>query len=241
MRFLASFRSRPRIEFGANRTKSTKGDGKPNRTASLICLNDHTVSPKFDSGAGQQRSEQIRLTHLKHWISVSIIAFTFHVSPAEAAARIACPTEIEPLVQAMLPDLPGYANRIIVRSRLGAVRLPRSSVVLAGRPEFQPLPLTSDASGTRDRPIDPTLKQAFITTLEREFVSGKPIELQQFHWLFLTRTSNGWQLALLFTRIGTTTPDQPITPPRESRDGAIGQAIQLWLRDCNAQGIRVRR
>ncbi|GAP98242.1 hypothetical protein [Leptolyngbya sp. NIES-2104] len=162
------------------------------------------------------------------------IANLLTISPAQSA-RIACPTEVEPLVQALLPDLPGYANRITVRSRLGNIRLPRNSVVLAGRPEFAPLSLNSD------RPIDPTLKQAFITTLERETVSGKAIDLQQFHWLFLTRTSEGWQLVLMFTRIGTTTPDQPITPPRNSREGAIGQAIQLWLRDCNVRGIRVKR
>ncbi|MGG6264951.1 hypothetical protein ACQ4M3_02650 [Leptolyngbya sp. AN03gr2] len=171
-----------------------------------------------------------------------LIANLFPISPVQAA-RIACPREIEPLVQALLPDLPGYANRVIVRarlrvpeaSRLGTIRLPRNSVLLAGRPEFQPLPLNSN------RPTDPTLKQVFITTLEREIVSGKAIDIQQFHWLFLTQTSEGWQLALMFTRIGTTTPNQPITPPRDSRDGAIGQAIQLWLRDCNAQGIRVKR
>ncbi|BAU10415.1 hypothetical protein LEP3755_08990 [Leptolyngbya sp. NIES-3755] len=163
-----------------------------------------------------------------------LLANLFPIPPVQAA-RIACPKEVEPLVQALLPDLPGYANRVSVRSRLGTIRLPRNSVLLAGRPEFQPLPLNSN------RPNDPTLKQAFITTLEREIVSGKAIDIQQFHWLFLTQTSEGWQLALMFTRIGTTTPDQPITPPRDSRDGAIGQAIQLWLRDCNAQGIRVKR
>jgi hypothetical protein len=150
------------------------------------------------------------------------------------AARIACPTEVEPLVKSMQRDLPGYANRIAVRSQTGNARSPKSFVIIAGRPEFEPLPLNSD------RPIDPKLKQAFITTLERETVGGKAIDLQQFHWLFLTRSSQGWQLALMFTRIGTTAP-QPIIPPTESREGVIGQAVQLWLRDCNAQGLRSQR
>lgn len=161
------------------------------------------------------------------------IANLFPIPPVQAA-QIACPTEVEPTVQAMLRDLPGYANRIAVRSRLGSIRSSRNSVILAGRPEFAPLPLNSD------RPIDPTLKQAFITTLEREIVSGKAIDIQQFHWLFLTRDPQGWQLALMFTRIGTPTPNQPITPPTESREGVIGQAVQLWLRDCNVRGIRLR-
>ena len=107
-------------------------------------------------------------------------------------------------------------------------------MIVAGRPEFAPLPLNSD------RPIDSALRQVFITTLERETVGGKAIDLQQFHWLFLTQTSQGWQLALMFTRIGATTPQLPITPPTESSEGVIGQAVQLWLRDCNTQGVRVR-
>jgi hypothetical protein len=162
----------------------------------------------------------------------TIALIIFSQLPTQAVTRTACPTEVEPLIAALLPELPGYANRVAVRERL--TRTQRSSVVLAGRPEFEPLPLNSD------RPPDPTLKQAFITTLEREFVSGKPIDIQEFHWLFLTRTQQGWQLPLMFTRIGTTTPNQPITPPRESRDGAIGRAIQLWLRDCAQRGIRKR-
>jgi hypothetical protein len=160
-------------------------------------------------------------------IAVTISLFQL---PANAANRIACPTEIEPLIQAMLPELPGYANRVAVRNRL--TRSQRSSVILAGRPEFEPLPLNSD------RPSDPTLKQAFITTLGREFVRGNSIDIQEFHWLFLTRTQQGWQLPLMFTQIGTTTPGQPITPPRDSREGTIGTAIQLWLRDCDLRGIR---
>lgn len=167
---------------------------------------------------------------MRRIITVGItIANLFPILPVQAA-QIACPTEVEPLVKAMVQDLPGYANRIAVRSRI--TRSPRNSVILAGRPEFEPLPLNSD------RPIDPTLKQTFITTLEREIVAGKAIDLQEFHWLFLTRTPQGWQLALMFSRIGTTTPPQQITPPIENREGVMGQAVQLWLRDCNIRGIR---
>ncbi len=168
---------------------------------------------------------------IRRIIATGIAIANLFPMPAQAA-RIACPTEVEPLIQFMIQDLPGYANRITVRSR--NTRSLRNSVILAGRPEFEPLPLNSD------RTLDRTLKQAFITTLEREIVGKQAIELQEFHWLFLTRNSQGWQLALMFTRIGTTTPNQPITPPIESRDGVMGQAVQLWLRDCNTQGVRSR-
>lgn len=179
------------------------------------------------------------MNRLSHWAlifaSVSGLTLTIAqpISLAQPAPRVACPTEIEPLITAMLPDLPGYANRVAARERL--TRTQRSSVILAGRPEFEPLPLNSD------RKPDPTVQQAFITTLEREIVGGAAIPLQEFHWLFLTRTQQEWRLVLLFTRIGTTRPGQPITPPRESQDSAIGKAIQLWLRDCNRRGIRQRK
>lgn len=169
--------------------------------------------------------------------------------PTQAVPRLrSCPTEIEPLVQAMLRDLPGYANRIAVRSlaqrssstarRAPQSRFqpPRSTVILAGRPEFKPLPIRSFSASNSTQPSDPTLQQAFITTLEREVVGNQATNLQQFHWLFLTRTDFGWQLALMFTRTGS---DPAIaTPPRESSQGTIGQAVTLWLRDCNARSVK---
>lgn len=165
---------------------------------------------------------------MRVWIAA--IALIFGFPQIAQAARYQCPSEVEPLVNRLVKDLPSYANREIVRSRRSIPIAQLGSVVLAGRPEFEPLP-------TRSRP-DPTLKQAFITTLEREFVSGKRVELQQFHWLFLTRAETGWQLALMFTRTGSYPSTPSTTPPRESSQGAIAQGIQRWLRDCNAGFIR---
>jgi hypothetical protein len=148
--------------------------------------------------------------------------------PALAAPRYQCPTQVEPLVRLLLRDVTGYANRVIARSRTGT----GSSVLLAGRPEFEPLPLPGNETP------DPNLHQAFLTTLERENISGTAIELQQYHWLFLTRGREGWQLALLFTRTGSYPSSEPPTPPRDSSQGVLSQAIRLWLRDCNAGAIR---
>jgi hypothetical protein len=165
---------------------------------------------------------------------VGIALLTF---PHQAqAARNQCPTELESLVAWMLRDLPGYANRAIVRSRGKTPITALSSVLTAGRPEFEPLPLAPSSAGARQR--DPTLRQVFLTTLERESIGGKFSELQQFHWLFLARAETGWQLVLLFTRTGSYPSGQPPTPPRESSQGVIGQAIRAWLRDCNAGFVR---
>jgi hypothetical protein len=118
--------------------------------------------------------------------------------------RANAPTEIElsnrcrKLNKFTNRDLPSYANRVSQRSRrLNRTPNLSSSVIIAGRPEFAPLtlgpgPYTSDpgAEITTTAP-----KQVFITTLERGYTARKPIQLQQYHWLFLLklRTAGGWQ------------------------------------------------
>ncbi|HBL62685.1 MAG TPA: hypothetical protein DDZ80_31210 [Cyanobacteria bacterium UBA8803] len=151
-----------------------------------------------------------------------------------------CPADVETLTSLLLRDLPSYANRAIQRAR----RLDRSVdefsyVVLAGRPEFEPLTLgpgqyNSTASAAEVEPP----QQVFLTTLERQYRDGKAIEFQTFHWLFLTQTDSGWRLAMMFTRIGSASPGRPPTPPRESSNSIIGQAVNTWLRDCRAGAIR---
>lgn len=172
------------------------------------------------------------------WLSGSIAAFAA-LSRTPSARRV-CPAEVEPLTMLMLRDLPGYANRVIVRTRTRYTAISSlNSIITAGRPEFEPLPLTSGTSSiVPDSRNASDLRQVFITTLERQNVAGTVIELQQFHWLFLTRTESGWRLAFMFTRTGATSVGQPITPPRESSQGVIGQAVRTWLRDCNAGAVR---
>lgn len=151
-----------------------------------------------------------------------------------------CPADVETLTSLLIRDLPSYANRVIQRTR----RLDRavdsfSYVLVAGKAEFAPLSLgpgqyTSTASATEVEPP----KQVFFTTLERQYLGGKAIESQHYHWLFLTQTPSGWRLALVFSRIGSSSPGRSPTPPRESSKGVIGQAVTLWLRDCRAGAIR---
>ena len=140
----------------------------------------------------------------------------------------------------LLRDLPAYFNRATQRAR----RLDRSVQVysymlVAGKPDFQPLPLKSwtdeadkSANGTKG------VEQIFFTTLERQYVKGKAVQLQQFHWLFLTKTESRWRVAMMYSQTGGYPKQQPPTPPRESSNSAVGQGIQTWLRDCRAGSIR---
>lgn len=210
---------------------------------------------------------------------------------ANALNRSTCPENLQALIAQMLPDLPGYANRVLRRSSISDQVGANSSspllniyVITAGNPEFEPLPLgagrsTTGRPSTRqensppsrgeeriagEQPFAPTLpslnsesnsesepdssssdrprtpnddpQQVFITTLERQYRGNQVVEIPRYHWLFLTKTTEGWRLALIFSRMGSNRPsrgERPFapTPPEESSDSFMAEAIRLWLRD----------
>ncbi|MDC0834193.1 hypothetical protein CKA32_001476 [Geitlerinema sp. FC II] len=139
-----------------------------------------------------------------------------------------CPKDLEPLIARMLPELPGYINRVTARSQTTNDPLARSTVLVAGRPEFQAIEL--------DRDPPENVRQVFITTLERTYTTDKIHQLQHFHWLFLTQAENGdWWLVTMFSSLDTAR-DNIVTPPRETSSSAIASGIRDWLRDCRASG-----
>jgi hypothetical protein len=150
---------------------------------------------------------------------------------------------LEILTTQLLQDLPSYTNRASQRAR----RLSRSSdvysyMLVAGRPEFTPLPLNLEEYST-DAPKSAAsgVKQVFFTTLERQYIGKKVVELQQFHWLLLTKTESSWQLVMMFSQIGSDSAQQPLSPPRDSSKGTVAQGIKAWLRDCQAGSVRRMR
>lgn len=150
--------------------------------------------------------------------------------------------DLEILTPQLLKDLPSYANRVSQR-----LRRPNRTfdiytyVLLAGRAEFAPLTLGPGEYLPSERTsLVETTRQVFITTLERQYTDGKPVELQEYHWLFLTKTDGGWRLAMMFSRTGTYPGGRPPTRPRDSSNGVIAQAIRTWLRDCQAGSVRIR-
>ena len=177
------------------------------------------------------------------------ISSMLNLSPAVSAPKnFTCPQDIQSLTNLMLRDLPGYANRFIQRSiRLNSDGL-SSYVVVAGNPDFNPI--NTDLSPQPEnrtqsdiatqRLNDRQLQQVFFTTLNREYQGGRSLEVQEFHRLFLVQTSQGWQLALMYSRSGNigSQPSQALTPVRESINSAVGQAVSTWLRDCQAGTLR---
>jgi hypothetical protein len=134
-----------------------------------------------------------------------------------------CATDFQGLVQQMLPVLPSYINRTYTRSAL-----PRRYMMLAGPPNFEPLPLAANPQV----PLPPDVHQVFFTTLTRRYQDQQIENLQDYHWLFLTRSNTGWRFSMLYSMFGTYPQVDPPTPPRDSSEGALATAIQDWLRDC---------
>jgi hypothetical protein len=161
------------------------------------------------------------------------VIFFGDLPPIPIQSRISCPTQIEPLATLLVRDLPSYANRAALKNRKRSDVSEMSQVIVASQPTIESLALP----GNPQKP-DPNLHQLFITTLERQTYQKKSSEFQQYHWLFLVQTRQGWKLSQSFTRVSAYPLVQKVTATRESSQGPIAQGIKTWLRDCQAGVIR---
>lgn len=143
-----------------------------------------------------------------------------------------CPDGLEDLTALLLRDLPSYTNRVNQRaSRLERGRDIPGHLILAGRPDYQPLSL---GPGQYQPTTDDEPEQLFFTTLERQYYGDRGVLLERYHWAFLTHADGVWRLALMVSSWGDHQGGGPPSPPEDSSQGAIAQAIRLWLRDCEA-------
>ena len=164
---------------------------------------------------------------------------------------IQCPTDIEPLAELLIRDITGYTNRVLQRTVAvlpwteadvlrslesdEIVREPYrpSSVLVAGKLNLEPLDI-NDYAFTTSPQTGGEVTQLFFTTLSRHYNDLQVAETQEYHWIFLTQSADGWRLAFMFSAIDGLPLVQIPTPPRESSESSVGQAVQLWLRDCRA-------
>lgn len=148
--------------------------------------------------------------------------------------RVTCPTELEPLTAALLKDLPQYINRL--SHQQGGSQA--SKYAIATTPAtLEPLPVVTSIPD----PKQGGLYQTFFTLLERQYLTQRKLDYQNYYWLFLAHTPEiGWQLAILYTRTGSY-PNEPqtLTPLRDATQEVPGLAIRQWLRDCNAGAIQL--
>jgi len=155
--------------------------------------------------------------------------------PQSVYAQSSCPKPIKPLTESLLSDLPGYANRVLQRTKLPSRTQDNSTYfILAGKPEFNPLTenIQGDYTPAVPEAETPQVEQVFFTTLERQYGQKTVHSVENYHWLFLTKTPQGWRMVFLYSRFGLPDKTHPPTPIQETSNGIIGKAIQLWLRDC---------
>jgi hypothetical protein len=144
-----------------------------------------------------------------------------------------CPGTLPQLAELLIRDLPGYANRVAQRRRQ-KLDPNYSNYLAAGRPETIPQLIENPEY----RPASPATAplQLYLSTLEKRYVGRNSTDLQQFHWLFLAKGKKSWYLVAMYSRQGRTS-DDPL-PPIESLKSPVGEAVQIWLRDCNAGKIQ---
>jgi hypothetical protein len=148
----------------------------------------------------------------------------------------ACPRVLEPLMNRLLQDLPTYTELVAARSlNLRSEQdSPFGTVIIASEADYHPIELPDTSYGNSPQEV----QQVFFTTLERQYWQGQPVSLQNHHWLFLAPAETGWYLSQMYSMVGHSPADRGApSPPQESSDGIIGQAVTLWLRDCRAGAV----
>lgn len=156
--------------------------------------------------------------------------------PAPLRPVHGCPRSIEPLADLLLRDLPSYANRVASRSLGLPSDRPSSfgTVIIASQPDLEPLDGAVFGDLSRDLEDPAEIRQIFFTTLERQYLNNQAVSLQNYHWLFVVQSADGWRPMRLYSAVGGYPSGARTAPPQESSDGIIGQAVRLWLRDCRA-------
>ncbi len=164
------------------------------------------------------------------------------IAPDGASPQV-CPTDLQMLTPQLLADLPSYANRVASRTATLDQLLtePRTTLLVTSPADLTPIDLAELGPGGEGSG-DSGLQQVFFTTLERQFWPDRIVSLQHHHWLFLAQSPQGWRLALLYSSVDTLNssdraPNRAPTPPQETSDGIVGQAVRLWLRDCQAGAV----
>lgn len=168
----------------------------------------------------------------------------FNYSPLAIAQTVInkkCSNNLEDLANSLVKDIPDYSNRVIQRNRTYSHPLQFFPfyVITAGNLDLKPLPLNQNQYQDLTKSnLDNNVEQIFFTTLEKQYsTNNRIIETQNFHWLMLTNTPQHWKLVMAFTILGY--PDNfssqnfISSPVIDSTEGIIGQAVTLWLRDCN--------
>jgi hypothetical protein len=190
------------------------------------------------------------------WGLVALLAIALPRQPAVAASQmsrepepvavpireaIACPADLETFTSMLLRDIPSYANRVTQRLYTSAAESRRAGyVLLASAADFEPLTLGPGIyTPTDGQPVEGVegVVQVFFTTLERQYVPEGFVNFQYHHWLFLTQADQDWRVITMVSQLATVPEGQLLSPPADTGQGVIAQAVRLWLRDCRYRAV----
>ncbi len=157
-----------------------------------------------------------------------------------APKMTSCPQELVSFGNLLPSHITESGNRVIQNSGKYSRKLDffPAYIITASKPEFEPLSFNQFQS--EKQTIPDGVKQIFFTSLERQYSNNKTlIQTQNYHWLIMNQTSEGWNLVMAFTRFGYPQGDKfVVSPARNTTNGVIGQAVKIWLKDCNFGTLR---
>jgi hypothetical protein len=162
--------------------------------------------------------------------------------PNSKTSNSSCPTFFRPLINHLLTNLPSYANRVLVQRQTDPNQ--KTYIVVVGKPDFRSLPLEPLIQSFPELHLESLadmehVQQVFLTSLERQYHDRDLEEHQQFHWLFFKQVADEWQLIKMISQSGPYPLSyDPATPPRDSTNEPIAEAIRTQLRDCQMGSLR---
>lgn len=150
-----------------------------------------------------------------------------------------CEGDWEEVAKSIMKNIPNYSNRVIQRGSIFSHSLNFLPTYIITVNQGKTTPSDFDLTSFPPIKYQPKeeIKQLFFSTKERQYSNSQQIiETENFHWLIFTDTPEGWRLVMAMTRFGYPSPQGFITsPPKDTTNGVIGQAVNLWLRDCQFQ------
>lgn len=174
------------------------------------------------------------------WVTTLLMKIAVAESLNSSLSEGQCPQEVAELANLMTTNISNYGNRVIQKNSAYSRKLDflPTYIITTSQAEIEPLPLHQFQTPTNDNSDD--VQQIFFTTLERQYsTEQRVIETQNYHWLIITQTDAGWKLVMALTRFGYPNGDEfLVSPPRDTTQGIMGQAVKLWLRDCESGTLR---
>ncbi|GEM_PF-5781822 len=167
-----------------------------------------------------------------------------------------CPLLFRPLIQELLPSLPSYINRVLIRERAADPDSPTPGagesapnfqpdyLLLVGKVDFRELSVAEFAQtyphlDLGDLLTMPYLQQVFLTTLERHHGPQGSTTQQRAYWLFLRSQplDHGWELVKVLTLPGNATGYATGEATGEATGDATGYATPATVPGSQPQGI----